>query len=174
MKLPNPILPVALFLLLFTACERDLDFNLQDLKPELVVLANFSDLDTLEVVVSKSRPALDQDAPEYIPNANVKLFVDNSFADQLSFVSSPILQIPGYYLSSGVVPQPGEHLRVTVDAPGYPSVEAESTMPYPVGIDTGFTSLLIEIEEVDLFYNQANITAHIKILPLPVAPIITT
>lgn len=167
MKLRNLLFPFFLSLVFFVACERELQIDLNGVKPELVVLANFSDLDTMEVVVSKSRPVLDQEQAVYLPNANVELFINDKFADRLTFVASPIPQIPGYYHSKEVVPQPGDRLRLTVDAAGFPSAAAESTMPLPVGIDTAFTALLIEIHEVDLFFNQATITAHIKVLDPP-------
>ncbi|MBK8490970.1 MAG: DUF4249 domain-containing protein [Saprospirales bacterium] len=164
MKWIRTIVLLGFSLSFFPACEREVDLNLGESNPEVVVLANFSDLDTLEVVVSKSRSVLDQGPMEAIPDAVVELYVDDFFADRLGFVPSPIPQIPGYYYSTDVVPQAGERLRLTVDALGFDPVEGECTMPFPVEIDTGYTALRIEIEELDLFYNQANITVDIKVL----------
>ena len=152
------------FLSLLAACEREARIDLETLPPELVVIANFSDLDTMEVVVSKTRPVLEEQDVEYVSDAIVEVFIDGFFADRLEYVSSPVPQIPGYYLSSGVVAREKRHYRLTVDAPGFERAEAECTMPVPAGIDTGFTSLLIEKQEVDEHYNLATITVGVKVL----------
>lgn len=154
-------------LLAFTACERDARIDLGNGAPEVVVLSNFSDLDTLEVVVSKTRPVLDEGRVDYIPNARVALYINGFFADTLHYVSPPVLQIPGYYLSSKIVPQPGDRCSLVVEAPGFDPVTGESRMPFPVFIDTAFTSLVIEKEQIDEELNQATIKVELKVLHEP-------
>lgn len=154
-------------LLFFTACERDARLDLDNNSPEVVVLSNFSDLDTLEVVVGKTRPVLEEGRAEYIPDARVTLFINGFFADSLKYKDHPVSQIPGYYLSSRIVPQPGDHYRLLVEAPGFDPVAGESIMPFPVPIDTGFTSLVIEKEQIGEELSQATIKVRLKVLYEP-------
>lgn len=159
------------FLLLFLAgwyaCERPIDIALGNEEPELVVLANFSDLDTIEVVLTKSQSVFDNSPATYISDAEVTLFADGFFADELFYVSSPIPQIPGYYLSNKIVPQAGSQYKLTVNAPGFDPVEGTCTMPLPVDIDTGYTSLLLLQEDLGDGLIQATIHIEIKILDAP-------
>lgn len=168
MKRAASITIALLSFFLLPSCERDARIDLEALPPELVVLANFSNLDTLEVVVSKTRPTLSEEHAEYVSDGAIEVFIDGFFADRLGFDPSPSPGvIPGYYISSKVVPQPGQHFRMVLDVPGFKQVQAQSTMPYPVEIDTAFTNLLIEKGDVDEFYNQATITIGVKILDPP-------
>ena len=150
-------------LAMLSSCELPADLDLVTLPPQLVVLANFSDLDTMEVVISKTKPALSEAEVEYISDAVVEIYINGFFADRLGFHPSPIPQIPGFYESSGIVPQSGQHFRLRATVPGFEDVEGESTMPWPVEIDTAFTSLLIEKEEGEN-ENIVSITVKIKIL----------
>ncbi len=169
MKRPALIASALFMLFLLPSCERGARIDLDALPTELVVQANFSNLDTLEVVVSKTRPSLSEEDIVYVSNGAIEVFVGDFFVDRLGFIPSPIPQFPGYYISSKVVPQPGEHFRMTLDVPGFKRVQAQSTMPYPVEIDTAFTNLLIEKEEVDVTNNMATITIGVKILD-PASP----
>lgn len=152
-----------LALLALSACERDARLDLGDLNPEIVVLSNFSDLDTLEVVVSKTRPVLDEGRVEYPSDATVVLFVNGFFADTLQYVPSPVFQIPPYYLSSRIVPRPGDHCRLVVSVPGFDQVKGESSMPFPASIDTGFTQLEVEKEQMGEGLVQATLKVKLKI-----------
>jgi hypothetical protein len=153
--------------LVFTACERDAQLDLNNNSPEVVVLSNFSDLDTLEVVVSKTRPVLDEGKPEYISNARLVLYVNGFFADTFQYVASPVLQAPGYYISSKVVPKPGDRCSLVVEVPGFDPVKGESRMPFPVFIDTAFTMLVVEKEQIDEELSQATIEVKLKVLHEP-------
>jgi hypothetical protein len=154
-------------LLIFSACERDARLDLDNSSPEVVVLSNFSDLDTLEVVVSKTRPVLDEGKPEYISDARLVLFVNGFLSDTLQYVASPVLQVPGYYISSKVAPKPGDRYSLVVEAPGFDPVKGESRMPLPVPIDTAFTSLVFEKEQIDEELSQAKIKVKLKVLHEP-------
>jgi len=148
---------------LLSGCEREVDLDLRSLPPELVVLANFSDMDTMEVVVSKTWPVLEKEKVTYVSDAAIGLYIDGFYAENLEFKPSSVLHIPGYYLSGHVIPEPGRHYRITVDVPGFDPLAAECTMPFPVEIDTGFTSLLIEKSEMDEVFNLATFTVKIKV-----------
>jgi hypothetical protein len=155
------------FWLLFSACEREARIDLGAFETEIVVLANFSNADTLEVVVGKSQSVISQSSPKYVSDALVELYVDGFYTDQLSFESSPIPQIPGYYLSKKVVPEPGAHYRLVVEVPGFDPVEGACSMPFPVELDEGFTSALLETELIDAENALATIRIAVKVLDLP-------
>ena len=163
MKRTRPILILSILSFVFFACERPAEINLGIFTPELVVLANFSELDTLEVIVSKSQPILTEGPVEYVSDATVELFIDGFFADRFQFVPSPVPQLPAYYLSTDIVPQSGLDYRLRVEAPGFESVEGTCTLPFPVEVDTANLFLFIEIEELDAFNSQANITVNLKV-----------
>jgi hypothetical protein len=154
-------------LLLIAACERELEIDLSKVNPELVVIANFSDLDTLEVVVAKTRPVLETGPAEYVSDATVHIYDNGAFIDRLTFVPSPIPQFPSYYLSPSLVPQPGRKYTISVSAPGFPSVEATSEIPFPIEINTGASDLSIEEKAIDA--NTALVNFFIDLhIPLPV------
>ncbi|MFZ2899701.1 MAG: DUF4249 domain-containing protein [Saprospiraceae bacterium] len=160
-------IPFVALLVLFSACERDARLDLNSNGPEVVVLSNFSDLDPLEVVVSETRPVLGEEGVEYIPDARVVLYINGFLADTLRYVASPLLQTPGYYVSSVVAPKPGDRCSLVVEAPGFDPVTGESRIPLPVLIDTAFTTLVFEEEQIDETLSQATIEVKLKVLHEP-------
>ena len=161
---------MALLGLLIYSCEQPADLDLGGDVARLVVVSNFSDLDTLEVVVSKSNSVLENGPAEYVGNAVVEIYDGDKNLDVLEYVPTNNLVFPGYYRSNFVVPQPGVEYRIEVSAPGFEPVSARNAIPVSEArIDTTAIAFNLEIEEVDLFFNLASFTVTVKIVDEPLA-----
>lgn len=150
-------------------CEEPVVFDLGPEANKLVVISNFSDLDTLEVVVSRSISVQSQDPYEYLSNAQVELLVDNKVVDELRFVPPINDQIPGYYRSNFVVPELGVLYMIKVSVPELEPAMAFNAIPEEkIAIDTSSVTFELNREEQDDSRTLANFSITLNIDdPLP-------
>jgi hypothetical protein len=144
------------------------DIDLADQDPRIVVLSNFSELDTLEVVVSKSRSAFDSGPAEYLADASVAIFREGKIVEQLEYTIPDNPLIPPYFSSNFLVPEPEVEYTLRVAAPGLEPVEAKGLIPQAIPLDSSSLSFRQEVTQQDFFFNEAEFEIELEILdPLP-------
>jgi len=117
------------FALVAATCERpvELPFDMPD--PRLVVVCNFTGGAFFLVQVSKSRSALDQSPEEYIANARVDIYQDATFIETLELVPRGGEIRTPYYITRELKPKQGVVYTIRVEAPGFETVMAQSSIP---------------------------------------------
>jgi len=153
------ILLIVALLGLGATCERpvDLDFRGQD--PKLAVFSKFTNDKVLEVKVSKGKSVFDSGPTEYILDARVDVFEGDNFIERLMLQPD---HIPPVYVSQGLLLRRNSTYTITVEAPGFETVNASSKVPNLVQIDeVEISEILVEMgEEVGetLFTYQVGVT----------------
>ncbi len=120
-------LNILLLLALFCSCQKVLKVDNSGYKPKLVVNNLFQQNTPFEIVVSKSVNVYDTLLPSFIPDAIVKLFVNNSYVETLTPFGV------GYY-NAVTIPTPGNTYKLEVSRDGFDAVETENILPDPVKI----------------------------------------
>lgn len=124
---------------LFNGCESPVDLQLDNYKPQLAVVSNFSQLDKMQVYVSKTRNPITPSDAEYITNAKVDLYLGKQLLETLLLVPGA-KDIPPFYTTVRATPRVGSTYTLKVQSPGFETVEATSTIPFPIGINSLITS----------------------------------
>ncbi|NUO01341.1 MAG: DUF4249 domain-containing protein [Saprospiraceae bacterium] len=116
-------------ILVASTCERpvELPFDIPD--PRLVVVCNFTGDAFFIVQVSKSRSALDQSPEEYIANAKVDIYQGSTFIETLELVPRGGEIRTPYYITRELKPKQGIVYTIRVEAPGFETVMAQSSVP---------------------------------------------
>ncbi|MBR9921944.1 MAG: DUF4249 domain-containing protein [Bacteroidetes bacterium] len=167
MKIATYSLPLFFFLLLLGACEDPVDLGIELNQPKLVVISNFSDLDTLEVVVSEGQSALDDGSVNYISNAKVDIYRGDDYLESLEYIPIDDDIFPSYYRSKFLVPEVGEIYTIEVSAPGYDTVRAINAIPESADLDSNSLFLTQEIVPQDLTFNKVNFQVDLSIDDIP-------
>lgn len=112
-------------LTLFAGCEKILDdFDFLKTEPKLVVNAPFIADSVIIIHISHTVNILDDPEFTFCDNADARLYSGENLLSTASYIDS------GLY-TFDILPQAGEVYTLRVDAPGYPSAEAEIKMPLP-------------------------------------------
>ncbi|MCB0476307.1 MAG: DUF4249 domain-containing protein [Flavobacteriaceae bacterium] len=141
-------------LLLSATCERDVDLGFEEPEPKLVVFSNFSNAGDINVQVSKSKPVLDNTAEEYISDAKVEIYGRGQLIERLKLVIPTSSRFPPYYTTRGLVPEVNVEYMIKVEADGFETVRAESTIPEQIDV-TFFevSDLMIDENETETTYS---------------------
>jgi hypothetical protein len=131
----RPILFCLFVSLLFIAatCERPVDLQIPVLEPKLVVVSNFTSEEDVFVQVTKSQSILDSNDVTYITDAVVELYQEDILLEELSLVQG-VRRVPPYYSTFMTSLEPGVIYTIKVDAPGFETVMAESSIPEKIDI----------------------------------------
>ncbi|MCF8373947.1 MAG: DUF4249 domain-containing protein [Bacteroidales bacterium] len=126
--------------LLFSSCEKFIDYDVPEHTPKLVVISGFQPGEPWSIYVSHSLSSFDNEDFSPIQNAEVVLKLADGIYSQ-NMIYSPILE---RYISTGTA-EAGKEYRIEVSAPGYPSVFAENKIPGP--------ATLISLDTLEGFHN---------------------
>lgn len=114
----------ALVAFLFAACEKVVDFDIEDMNPYVVVQSKPEADSAMNVTLSYSRFFLDGHSFHYIDDASVRL-IQNGVEQSAGMNAGN-----GVY-NFGIKPQPGDTLSLIVDVPGRETVTAGTRIPNP-------------------------------------------
>lgn len=121
-----------ILLLAATACEEPVDVRLEIPSAKLVVLSNFTAGQDVQVSVTTSQSIIaGPGTTNFVDNATVRLFEDQSFIQELRLVAE---NGERYYASRNFTPVPGIVYTIEVSAPGYATVTGQSSIPPEVAI----------------------------------------
>lgn len=120
-----------------SGCETVVDVQPPEHEPKLVAQSFFSP-DSLWVVrVSRSVPFTASGPPEFVDSATVKVWDGNQV------VARPTRSDTGTYVARGRGAEKGNKYRLTVDAPGFPTIEGRDALPPPPPV-TSFQTTSLE------------------------------
>ena len=114
---------ITLLLTVSISCIKEIDLDLKDDEPKIVLNAIISADSLIKINITRSLGILEEDKLYNINNATVLLYKENIFIDTLNQYSA------GYYYKSGLKSIVGANYKIIVKADGYKTVESLFTMP---------------------------------------------
>jgi hypothetical protein len=117
-----------------------------------VVISNFTNLDGIQVRVSKSRSPLDSGPTEYLSYAKVEIWENDVLLERLNLNDTRGEEIP-FYSSEMTKPRIGVDYTVKVSAKGFETVTATSRIPERVSLDSVLIEKLVTTPEDPGFVN---------------------
>lgn len=160
---------------IFSACEKTIEFKSGEIAPKIVVNSVFVAGSKYKYVrVEKSRSILnDHEYFESLPQASVQLYEDGAFLTELNYVSvvdtfydhleyGVTKEYPyeaGYYIDSVFTVKSGSTYRLEISNEGFEPVFCETTVPYPVELK----SLDMKIEQAPEEYNSDIFTLNFNL-----------
>ena len=136
----NILITSIAILFIFSSCEKKLDIDLPESEKKIVVNGIVNPDSLMKVRISKSMNVLDNGKIQYLSDATVKLFKDDTFLENLNNMDS------GYFQSS-VVPEINSDYKLTVDYSGLTSVNANIKLQDAVEIMSIDTVSEIQIND---------------------------
>lgn len=169
------------FLSLFSACEKEVELDIEPISSQLVVVSNFSSSthsqseegngffsqdSVMRVTVSRTEPALSAtgDTLINVPDAVVELYTGSQFLERLTYhpasgVQQPYYQVESFRLSAG------ETYNLEVSAPNFTPVTAKAYIP-PIVSETR-TSITISETTTSNGFRSVFYTLNLEIDDLP-------
>jgi hypothetical protein len=120
------ILLVALLALFHTACEKNIDIDIDEIESMIVLNGILTEGDHVNLYISRTRHILDNMQITTLQNATVVITGEDGIADTLTYGSDQL------YRTSRMTIEPGKEYTVSASATGYSSVKATSRIPEPV------------------------------------------
>ncbi len=140
------IFSLTIFTPLFWSCENAIEFDGEQMAPMIVMNALISPDSLLKVQLSKSKFFLkDNNSFESIDNAEVKLYVNDTLFETLSFSEN------GNYIGT-YIPKPSDVVKITAKQANFNEVSASTDIIVPTqitGIDT--VSLKTEVYPIEMY-----------------------
>lgn len=135
--MPTKLSLLALLFLPLLGCVEEIELELPDAVPQLVVLSNFTTDQELQVSVSRTRSAVSDEVGSflYFTDADVRLWNGLDEIGQLELVRPEEGDEPPYYVTDGFEPMVGVLYTIRVNVNGFEEVVATSMIPRPVAID---------------------------------------
>lgn len=156
------ILSGLLILAILPSCEEPLELDdLPQLEPKLVVISNFSEGQAIIVSVAKSQLIGEVDPEEYLTNAEVDLFWDNTHLERLRLVIPKDDKYPPYYKSWDNKPIAGVEYTIKVSVDGFQPVMARSSVPPSVKITNFDLENLVTETLLDGIYSRNHFSASV-------------
>lgn len=140
-------------MVLFSACEKTIEFNGTDTDPKIVVNGLVTPGNPIEITLTKSQSFLSEQYNESLSNAEVNLYIDDVFAEKLTLYISRDSTVYGTAINenmiyrSQAVAESGKTYRLEVSSPGLPPVSCQTTVPDPVNLQQVDTATEIVREE---------------------------
>lgn len=134
--------------LLVLGCEKPFDPAVEEVN-ELVVISNFTDTDTMTVVVSDVLSSLDGGGFAPIPDARVRLFEGDVLVEEMKYFPGGGGTEPSYFRSNSLIPAPNVIYTIEVIATGFPGVRATNYVPDSVAFADTFVYNTNLIEETE-------------------------
>jgi len=124
-------------MLLFASCEKDIEFEGEITEPLMVVTSITTPDSLLTVRVTESRFFLSsQDTFTVVTDANVSLFINGTFREQMTFDTSDGLYKGTYKTTAR------DLIRLVITASGLPATESEFEVPSHIQLTGTDTSIL--------------------------------
>jgi len=149
------ILSIVVILLIF-GCRKKLDINIPEGQKHIVVNGIINADSLITVSVSKSQDILDNNKIPLLEDANVKLFKDDIFVENLTHIDS------GVYTSTQI-PDIGANYKISVDYNNLKSVTAQMSLTNPVQIMSVDTTVEVKEEDYGDGFKYTYYDIHYKI-----------
>jgi len=175
-------------LCLFSACEQEVDIDIEPISSKLVVISNFSgsnegevlnsgdffsrDSAIMRVAVSRTEAALSTpgDTLIHVPDAVVELYSGTQFLERLAYrlptMEEEDFGVQPYYEAESFRLSAGETYNIEVSAPNFTPVTAEAYIPAIVSETR--TSISIEESVTSNGFKHVDFTLNLEIDDLPI------
>ena len=120
---------IIIILIFLLACEKEVELDIPQSPPQLLVNAILMPTQNVEVYVSLSQYVMDTFVTT-ISDAIVELYCDNDLVAQLTHSED------GKYSQQGILPQVGKTYSLTVDVDGFETATAQTTVPNSIALDS--------------------------------------
>lgn len=131
----NKIFPFLLFLaVFFQSCEQIVELDSFKPAPKLVLNGVAKAGEPVCANLSRTWFHTDGKPNLTIPDADVKLYVNEQFREQMSFVAPSEEGQAGSY-KAAYSPVIGDRIRITASAPGYPDIAVVSELPKQMAVE---------------------------------------
>lgn len=120
------ILLVALLAVLHSACEKNIDIDIDEIETMIVLNGILTEGEHVNLYLSRTRHILDNMQITTLQNATVVITGEDGIADTLSYGSDQL------YRTSRMTIEPGKEYTVSASATGYNAITATSMIPEPV------------------------------------------
>jgi hypothetical protein len=127
----NSILKISILIVCLalgiSSCVKEIDSDIRDVAPKLVINSLFSTDSLIEISLTKSLSVLD--APDFKPidNGTVLVYEDDQLLEELQYSN-----LSETYKSMTKRPVQGKHYRIEAETPGLSKVSGETFIPMPV------------------------------------------
>lgn len=128
MKNCRYILMIIVLALLHSACEKNIDIDIDEIEPMIVLNGVLTEKEQVTLYLSRTRHILDNMQITSLKNATVVI------ADEAGNTDTLIYGADQLYRTSEMTIEPGKEYTVSASAMGYNTVTAESRIPEPVQI----------------------------------------
>lgn len=121
------------------SCYKDIDMDIENATPKLVINTFLSPDFLFEISVTSSLHILESTTIIYVEDATVKISEGGVLLEVLEYNENS-----HKYASNDLKPEPGKIYHIEVSAPHYETVVSETSLPFPV-----------TIESIDTFLRQS-------------------
>ena len=132
----------SLILLMQTACVKEI--NLDDLRPKPTMVVNCvaATGEPLRVSVSRTWFFTDNHPNVVLKDAQVKLFVNDAFREEMRFQEGDKVFNTSGYFSSDFIPQAGDRIRIEASYPKFGEAKAATIVPDSVKITSASVKVM--------------------------------
>lgn len=135
--------PLITFILIFilVGCETQVPFELPVIEPKLVINSVFSADSLFKINITASKPNNSKDFYlqqkfDYVQNAEIFVTQNNVLYSDFEYKEN------GFYVSKSFIPKTESKCELKVSAKGYKTVQAQSSIPYKIKIDSFYYSYI--------------------------------
>ncbi len=126
----NQFIYILSAVILFSSCEKVIDFEGEVKESKIVINSLFNTEDTFSVHISNSLSLIDVEDLKYLKNADLKLYDEAG-----SLVSTPQFTKNGFYVDPDFKFSEGKSYKIVVEKTGYKTVEATDIIPKAISIN---------------------------------------
>lgn len=156
------ILLLLSMVLMGATCEREVDLEIDEPDPRILLSSTFTLGEKVRVEVSKTQSLFDYSPPEYLVNAQVSLYQGDELLEELVLIALTPERVNPYYSTVDFEPQAGIIYTIKAAVDGFENVYAHSFIPESIPISDFEISDLSENEgsasyrkryDYDLFFD---------------------
>ena len=124
------IIIVGLLNFIFLSCSKELDMELPQPKPKIVIHGFLSPKENIKLLIQKGIPrnTIIDSFDRYIEIADVQIYENGEYFCTLHYQDTNEY-LGSVYKAQGYYPKVGENYKVIIDVPGYSEVQASTIIP---------------------------------------------
>ena len=128
------IFSLSLGICCFLACEEPVTLDLVEVAPQIVVNGTFTPNHPFQIILSKNKSVLSNEATDYIPNAKVRILNEQGILlQELPYMTN--MPIP-YYGLAGFQPKEEALYQLEIELPAYKTIYASGRAPEVVPLES--------------------------------------
>lgn len=150
-KLAQLILLALAFTGMLVSCAEDAFIDYSSIKPKLVIQSRLSPDTSFQISITSSQSPIDQ-GQHIIPDDLAVSLINLSTGSVVN-----LYRENGLYVAPLTYPKAGESFKLFVTAPGFTTIETQTSIPQPVELENGRV-LRLSVEESEVTPDKLNVT----------------